>query len=292
MVRQGGMMEVSQVRVSEELIKSSLEANYDAVSKICYPLFKNTPIKSFDYGRYYDSGEMINCGTFSPELVKMYYTDQLYPSFEELKLFNAFGLKTTFLSHAMPLPPGMDELNPIRYNRSIDNAANFHIFHRLYFVQRHQGFFTAYGFGLIREEKSLLNFYLNALKKLEDFIKYFEYHASALIENAEQNNRVILPHYHEVVLRDCEKLNSFFDVSSLDFSIESEEKHQFYGKLLTKREVECLEFIAQGYTMKNIAKKLKISDRTVETHLRNIKDKYGLHTKNQLVEIWHTITKI
>ena len=57
--------------------------------------------------------------------------------------------------------------------------------------------------------------------------------------------------------------------------------------MITGREKECMSLIAQGYTMKNAAKKLCISHRTVEQHLRNVKDKLGLNTKNQLVEAWH-----
>ncbi len=284
-------MVAHQTSESGDLIKTFLETNHDHVSKICYPLFKNTPIKYFDYGRYYDSGEMINCGTLSPDLVKKYYIENLYPSFEEFKLFNTFGITTTFLSHFMPLPPGIGEgagdVNPERYNKSIDHAANWHIFHRLYIVKRYTGYFTTYGFGVIKEEKSILNFYLNALKVLENFALYFEYHAEELIGRADQNNRIIIPYYHEIKLRHSEILEDMLNISKLDFSIEPERNLSFDGKIMTARELECLGLVSQGYTMKNIAKKLEISHRTVEQHLRNVKDKLGINTKNQLVEVWH-----
>lgn len=114
---------------------------------------------------------------------------------------------------------------------------------------------------------------------------------SEIIENAEQNNSVALPHYHEINLRNYEKLNSIFDFFCIDFSIQPENKYEDGGKLITKREVECLEYISQGYTMKNAAKNLDISHRIVENHLKNIKDKFGLSAKNELIEIWHEITK-
>lgn len=46
---------------------------------------------------------------------------------------------------------------------------------------------------------------------------------------------------------------------------------------LTKREVEIIEKISQGYCSKDIAKTLFISVRTVETHRKNIKLKLGLN---------------
>ncbi len=45
---------------------------------------------------------------------------------------------------------------------------------------------------------------------------------------------------------------------------------------LTKREREVLELMAQGYTNTIIARKLNITDRTVESHTNNIYNKLGL----------------
>lgn len=277
--------------MSQYQIESAIESSYDQVSRICYPLFKNTPIKHFDYGRYYDTGEVVMCGTTSPDLVKKYYTEKLCPTFEEFKLFNSFGLNVTFLSHAMPLPPGVYEGNEDRFKKNIENAACWKIYHRLYIVHRAPGYFAAYGFGVIDEAKSVFNFYLNALGILEKFVKYFEHNAGDLIEKNHQNNSIILPYYHEKFIRDNEKFEDIFGVSNLDFSIETVKKYHFEGVLITPREIECLELIAQGFTMKTTAKKLEISPRTVEQHLRNLKDKFGLNTKGQLVEIWHEMSK-
>lgn len=47
------------------------------------------------------------------------------------------------------------------------------------------------------------------------------------------------------------------------------------SKVLTDREIEIIEFIADGLCSKKIAKELYISVRTVETHRKNIKQKLG-----------------
>lgn len=57
---------------------------------------------------------------------------------------------------------------------------------------------------------------------------------------------------------------------------------------VTKREFECLESLSKGFTMKLTAKQLDISPRTVESHIRNLKEKLGMHTKNQLLEFWYS----
>jgi len=52
---------------------------------------------------------------------------------------------------------------------------------------------------------------------------------------------------------------------------------------LTRREYEVLGMIAQGYSNRQIAAKLTISVRTVETHRANLMNKLNLHSRVELV---------
>ena len=54
--------------------------------------------------------------------------------------------------------------------------------------------------------------------------------------------------------------------------------------ILTKREIEVLKLIAAGLANKNVADKLKISIRTVETHRANLTNKLGIKTTAGLVK--------
>lgn len=56
------------------------------------------------------------------------------------------------------------------------------------------------------------------------------------------------------------------------------------GKLLTDREREILKLIAKEYTNKNIAEELFISERTVETHRKNIFKKTGTNNLVGLIK--------
>jgi two-component system response regulator NreC len=53
--------------------------------------------------------------------------------------------------------------------------------------------------------------------------------------------------------------------------------------LLTKRETEVLQFIAQGYTNRKIAETLYLSMRTVNTHRTNLMQKLDIHDTARLV---------
>lgn len=55
-------------------------------------------------------------------------------------------------------------------------------------------------------------------------------------------------------------------------------------EILTQRETQILRFIAQGQANKNIATKLKISIRTVETHRSRLIHKLGIKTPAGLVK--------
>ena len=55
------------------------------------------------------------------------------------------------------------------------------------------------------------------------------------------------------------------------------------GKYLTKREAECVYYLAKGYTIKEIGKALNISPRTVEDNLRRIKDKLAVRSRAGLI---------
>ncbi len=57
---------------------------------------------------------------------------------------------------------------------------------------------------------------------------------------------------------------------------------------LTSREKEVLKFIAEGYTNQEIADRLFISIKTVESHRAHILDKLELHTRADLVKYART----
>jgi len=53
---------------------------------------------------------------------------------------------------------------------------------------------------------------------------------------------------------------------------------------LTDREREILQLIGEGHTNKQIAEKLYVSVKTVETHRSNLSKKLDLHSKSELIQ--------
>lgn len=58
----------------------------------------------------------------------------------------------------------------------------------------------------------------------------------------------------------------------------------YRGLTILKRETQTLFYLLRGNTAKEIAQRLNISPKTVETHIQNIKLKAGCLSKNELVE--------
>lgn len=54
---------------------------------------------------------------------------------------------------------------------------------------------------------------------------------------------------------------------------------------LTNRELDILGFLAQGYSAKRMGEMLYISERTVQTHTRNIYRKMDVHTRQGIIDL-------
>ncbi len=105
-------------------------------------------------------------------------------------------------------------------------------------------------------------------KKIEQFIRFFEY----------KNKKKIIDALD----------NPFFNKK---FNGEGKQKHDFdfllfKDKKITKREIECINLIKQGHTSREIAQKFHRSQRTIEKHIENIKEKLDCKEKKDILSIF------
>lgn len=69
------------------------------------------------------------------------------------------------------------------------------------------------------------------------------------------------------------------------------EKNANENYMLTEREAQVLELIGHGMSQKEIAEKLCISTKTVDNHIRNIKEKYGMSKNTEMMGLYTAIKK-
>jgi DNA-binding NarL/FixJ family response regulator len=55
---------------------------------------------------------------------------------------------------------------------------------------------------------------------------------------------------------------------------------------LSPRQAEILSLIAEGYCNKEIAQRLGVSARTVESHLQQLYERHGVHSRAAIVARW------
>lgn len=60
---------------------------------------------------------------------------------------------------------------------------------------------------------------------------------------------------------------------------------QFEGIYLTPREFDCLRVLKEGKTIKEIARGMELSPRTVEFYLKNLKAKFRCKSKTELLAV-------
>ncbi|WMI67894.1 response regulator transcription factor [Mangrovimonas sp. YM274] len=83
-------------------------------------------------------------------------------------------------------------------------------------------------------------------------------------------------------IRSIAEGNTYFDANINTNALSSEQTPTKKG-ILTKRQIEILELVAQGKTSREIAEALFIGVRTVETHRKNMIKILGLQGKGELM---------
>lgn len=143
-----------------------------------------------------------------------------------------------------------------------------------------------YYFGATLQNIHIINYYLNNLDLLEYFISYFKDKATKVIQLGEQTRWPIpkeylrflqlphqAPHQHE----SNPSLLADLPMSKHYVTHEGEEIY------FTKRQVAIIHWLVQGKTAEEIAIILKLSKRTVEEHIHNMKDKLKCYKLTQLI---------
>lgn len=138
------------------------------------------------------------------------------------------------------------------------------------------------------EIKILLTFYPNKCHKLNNSL--FNDADGLLLRDV--SRKEFLNAISEIL-----KGNTFYSKEALDFLVQkfkNDNKKSEAVKLLSSREHEILNLICQEYTSEQIANKLFISRRTVDTHRQHIIGKIGVKTivglvkfaiKNAIIEV-------
>lgn len=257
---------------------------HEMLMEVCHPLFVCTPIKNVRYMRMFKDYTYFSLGT-NLDYTKKYLQTIKAPGkiFEPKKIYSTSLMASTDKNLCFFLWPeqfSKKEKDPL-YNLVYE----YDVWHGFTISKKSSDYVETWSFTTSRNIEGMHQFYINNLQLLQHFIKHFESKLSPVLNSISHDKLAFfnVPFDLDVRLEDQEdKIKKFFTNTQL---IKSSVFCNNIEVKLSLRELECLIYTASGLSMKQIAIKLCISPRTVETFINSIKTKTGLHYKSQLISL-------
>lgn len=230
------------------------------VDQIVKPLKDHFGLTSFVYQKTFNDGSEIRLSN-QPKWVAHFYESELYRA----SLFD--GAPSEF-SKTRLVWAGWPFHSPV-----LERAREFNIDLGITFVEPCadgcEFFFIATEVG----RTEVMSKYLANMDLIERFLDYFRDKAKPLIAEA-LKHKVLIPGKFDLVSNYV--CSPEFDRTEFLKAINPVE--------LTARELDCLRLLAKGYTQKMIGQELKLSPRTVECYLNQVKEKTGSVSRGDLVK--------
>jgi DNA-binding CsgD family transcriptional regulator len=255
--------------------------NVKRIKDICAPLEKYFGIQGFSYLRIYNDCSYFQLTSESKDFLEKY--------FKKIKKVDQVFLDYL---HKTPVGGAHHFIWPSDYQGNIINDPiisllyEYNIWHGYDINFRYDEFCEIFSFTFNKNVSDRTNFYIQNSQILEKFCKYFKTQALDLIDDEDKSKIALYSENFDTSF----KLNQALQ-DSLSFLAEIAKINQTYcinssGNIvkLTPRELDCIKPLIEGKSVKTVANSLNISVRTLEFHLNNLKQKLGVHYKNELLE--------
>lgn len=250
------------------------------LDRLVQPLFSHSSFSYFAYERYGYDG-LMSCThqiiNFSMDI----FNKKLLPTVDYLHKNRSQYVDLSYTTSS-PAPSTPQET----FWQNILLAQTYDIYHRLYFIFNQASYVEIFCFGLKNFSSNQVEIYLNEKSILEKFCIYFRDAGKCLLDSINQHKIIfdeplVLELFEDLHFKNSEYYIDFLkDIDEAAQNIR--QKNQF--SQLSKREYECLYWIAKNKTAKQIAKILSLSPRTTEFYISNLKNKLACHSKLELIE--------
>ncbi len=244
------------------------------IQELIKPL-KGIGLNYFTFDRTYNDGSHLRL-TSSGEWIEHYYRQKLYDVAIFEKDPSKFKNGVVFWSWLKRAPV-------------YSEAALYDIDHGLTITQSHKAYCDFYHFGTSCNTPILESTLSSKLNQLYKFIALFQQKTYPLICEAELT-RFILP-----IKSNIEHEISELSILNNSDIFEHGEIKRFYlgdefdNNYLTGKELEVLTYLYNGHRQISIANLLFISEKIVEKHIENIKNKLSCRTMFELGALTHSL---
>lgn len=255
------------------------------IKQICQPLFDLLDITYFNYMRTYPDGSFSVLTTHATR-DKYLFEQDYQDSMDYDPAIYAHSEGYILWNDAEKFLPTQAQKELIR--KKIRDGANFfNVGNGIAFYEKHVNFVDIYQFGADSKNENIIASYFIHNNELQLFIAFFKEKARNLIKLSHEN-KLILPNLEKIernekiITNDEMRKNIFLQATKVKrYYVEAGSK-----AYLTPRELACLAGVARGLKQKEVAHKLKVSPKTIEYFLENIKRKLGLSNIHQLIEAY------
>lgn len=172
-----------------------------------------------------------------------------------------------------------------------DDFKAFELDHTFTIMREQQGVKECFHFAADQQNHFINQNYLTHLELLKKFIHYF---------NDQISQHKELRRGYEITF-EVEKNNSgYFTKEALwaadyiNFNQQTNVDRIYVDceRYLTKREFECLYWLAQGKTLEEAAQVMAVTLRTMKAHVVNIKEKFSCDNQFQLGMLYQELSKV
>lgn len=261
-----------------EVQKNKFALNYAEVMAphirgICEPLFANFDFSGFAYIKIFPHNKMLHLTT-DVNWSKEFFEREFY---NEKNCFEAFRRSLLENEKKNFILTGniRDEYTKWLYEFGIWHTCSIYI--------RHNGIIEGWAFATHKENKQMLDFYLNHSDILNHFVNYFNEKTKKLILTDDEQKLITLNikslNIDEEGANNV-KLKEYIAGIDIKYLVVEIENKRI---LLSKREVEYLNYFLKGYSAKKIAANMNISPRTAESYFSTIKNKTNLKKKEDII---------
>jgi len=244
--------------------------NIDAV---CKPLIEYTDINLFLYFRLYDNGRYIHTGNQLNYLEFYFLTVPNNGDFFTRELVQAVDDDYhCFLWQDLP-----------KSNDPVISAINkFNICNGVSMYKRGQNYIESWHFADTRGQTDISSYYTAHKKMFMAFIDYFILAAQDLITL--DDNHANLAYYQQNIDISRPKNPLSVDQCQAFYNAIQYSSYKHKGIILSPREQQCMRYLTQGCSAKEIGKKLSLSHRTVEFYISSMLKKMGLKKSIHLIK--------
>ncbi len=144
---------------------------------------------------------------------------------------------------------------------------------------------VGWSFGSTVQNEGVIDFYVSNLNLLKHFILYFKSTSPELVSTKDSNKLYKISNGIDLAAEANEIrciIYDFFSKTNITrYNVDSDK-----GLYFSKREFECLYHLSMGKCTKQVGHTLNISKRTVESHMINMKLRFGVNSKFDLIAIF------